>query len=104
MPAAYPPTVFVYGPRSNSSAVASLVFGIMSWFLCPLLGGGLAVILGHVAHSQIRRSGEGGGGMATAGLILGYINVAASLLVALFWIVVVGGLSAAVRALPTPTP
>lgn len=59
-----------YGPRTNTLAVVSLVFGIA--------GGSLvAVILGHIAKGQIRRTGEMGSGMATAGLILGY-----------FWLVI----------------
>lgn len=54
-----------YAGRTNTLAVVSLVFGIV--------GGSLvAVILGHIAKSQIRRTGESGSGMATAGLILGY--------------------------------
>src|SRR5258708_34365387 len=72
----YPPVVYTYGPRSNSYAVASLIFGILSWFLCPLVGGVVAVVLGHVARGQIRRSGEGGAGLAIAGLILGYAHLA----------------------------
>jgi hypothetical protein len=110
-PQAYPGSVYVYGPRTNSYAVASLVFGIISWILCPCLGGLFAVFLGHVARSQIRQTGEGGGGLATAGLVLGYIHLAAFVLIFLFWIVVAGGLTAllgaigiAIGNLPTPTP
>jgi hypothetical protein len=43
-----------------------------------LVGGSiLAIILGHVAVKQIDRSGgrEGGGGMAVAGLVLGYLEL-----------------------------
>lgn len=104
---AYPTSMYVYGPKTNSSAVASLVFGIISWFLCPLLGGILAIILGHVARGQIRRTGEGGGGLAMAGLILGYIHLAASFLFLLFWILLFGGMAAllgVIGTLPSPTP
>src|SRR5258705_9764438 len=45
----YPTSMYVYGPRTNGSAVASLVFGILSWLLCPFVGGVLAIIFGHVA-------------------------------------------------------
>ena len=34
----------------------------------------LAIIFGHVARSQIKRSGQSGAGLALAGLILGYIQ------------------------------
>jgi hypothetical protein len=33
-----------------------------------------AIILGHMARRQIRKSGEQGDGMALAGLILGYVG------------------------------
>ncbi len=84
---AYPPAPYVYGPRTNSLAIASLVTGILSWVLCPFLGAGLAVIFGHVARGQIRQSGEGGTGMALAGLILGYVNLALSALVFVGYVV-----------------
>jgi hypothetical protein len=103
----HPASVYVYGPRTNSSAVTSLVFGIISWFLCPFLGGLLAIIFGHVARSQIQRSGEGGGGIATAGLVLGYIHLVALALIFIFWVVLLGGLTALIGVighLPTPTP
>ena len=60
--------------RSNGLAVASLVLGILwlFWF-----GSVLAVVFGHVARGQIDASHgrQVGRGMATAGLVLGYIGV-----------------------------
>jgi Domain of unknown function (DUF1707)/Domain of unknown function (DUF4190) len=58
--------------RTNSTAVASLVLGLAEF---PTLGITAipAIICGHKAHREIRRTGEQGVGMATAGLILGYI-------------------------------
>ena len=99
--------VFVYGPKTNGSAVASLVFGILSWFLCPLIGGLLAIIFGHVARGQIRRSGESGGGLAIAGLILGYAHIAVSIVTVFILLVIFGSMAAAINAighLPSPTP
>ena len=62
------------GARTNSLAVASLLLGFLSLF--PVFGI-LAVILGHLARSQIRKSrGQmKGAGMALAGLILGYLGL-----------------------------
>jgi hypothetical protein len=80
----YAAQVMVYRPPTNTAAVVSLVSGIVSWFFCPLVGGIVAVITGHMAHGQIRRSGEGGAGMATAGLVLGYIHLAAAVLFGIF--------------------
>ena len=54
----------------------SLVLGIM-WF--GGLGSLLAVIFGRIAKAQIRESGEGGDGMATAGIALGVVGLVALL-------------------------
>jgi uncharacterized membrane protein len=70
-------------PGTNALAVASLICGLLQPF-----SGGLtmipAVVLGHVAHSQIRRSGERGGAMATIGLVLGWIGVSVVVLIVVF--------------------
>ncbi|MFE0461219.1 DUF1707 and DUF4190 domain-containing protein [Kitasatospora sp. NPDC058965] len=76
--AAVPPTFMPPPTRpvpNNSLAVGSMVLGL----LCvPTMGltGLPAVITGHIARTQIRRTKEGGDGMATAGLVLGYLSVA----------------------------
>lgn len=77
--------------KSNGLAIASLVLGIL-WL--GWLGSVLAVIFGHVAHKQIsdaegRQSGKG---MATAGLVLGYIGIAT--LVILFALGLMGAIIA----------
>ena len=63
-------------PKSSSLAIVSLVSGILGLCL-PLLGGIVAVITGHMAKKEIRASGGtlGGNGLATAGLVLGYLEV-----------------------------
>ena len=58
---------------TNGSAVAALVLGILGWLTVVLAP--LAIVFGHVERHQIRRSGESGRGMATAGLVLGYLAV-----------------------------
>lgn len=62
---------------TNVMAVLALVFGVVS--------GPIAIVFGHVARSQIRRTGQEGSGMATAGLVLGYLWLAAIL-----WILIAG--------------
>ncbi len=67
------------GSRTNAMAIAALACGIgqiFFWFVA----GVPAIVFGHVARRQIRASGEGGDGMALAGLILGYIGVIGPLL------------------------
>ena len=93
-PVQYPPSVFVQTAPTSGLAVASLVFGILSWLLCPLVGAVIAVICGHLAKSHIQTSGEGGSGMATAGMVLGYVHLAFWAIGILFWIFVLGGLAA----------
>lgn len=62
-----------YGPPpTNAMSVAALVAGIVGWTVLPLVASIVAVVLGHIARGQIRRTGEQGGGLALAGLILGY--------------------------------
>jgi hypothetical protein len=64
--------------ETNIWAVISLISGILSWLGVFGLGGIAAVVCGHVAKSQIAHS-QGqmtGDGLATAGLILGYLNIA----------------------------
>jgi hypothetical protein len=68
----YPPQAYPV-PGTNGMAIASLVLGIL-WIYW--IGSILALILGHVAKRQIRRTGETGGGMATAGIVLGWIGIA----------------------------
>jgi len=58
--------------RTNVAAVVSLIFGILWLFW---LGSVVAVVCGHVARAQMRRSGEAGDGAAIAGLILGYLGL-----------------------------
>lgn len=63
-------------PRTSGIAIASLVFGCLFFFLPSAV---IAVILGHISGSQIRKSAGRlkGSGMALAGLILGYVGIAA---------------------------
>jgi hypothetical protein len=62
--------------KTNSLAIASLVCGIIQIAFVGILAAIPAIILGHIARRQIRQTGERGAGMAMAGLVLGYIGVA----------------------------
>ena len=66
-------------PKTSGLAIASLVCGITAWTILPIfLTAVAAVITGHMAKKEIRAGGGTitGNGMATAGLILGYVNIA----------------------------
>jgi hypothetical protein len=71
---------------TNGLAVASLVCGLMEVFTLGITAIP-AVILGHVARGQIRRNGERGDSMATAGLVLGWLGIA-------FFVLIVVGVAA----------
>jgi len=62
-------------PPTNGKAIASLICGVFAFMLPASIA---AIILGHISLSEIRKSAGriGGAGIATAGLILGYIGVA----------------------------
>ncbi|BBC35898.1 uncharacterized protein SGFS_071920 [Streptomyces graminofaciens] len=62
-------------PVTNGKAVGAMVCGVVSTMTMGLTGIP-AVILGHMAKAEIRRTGEGGEGFALAGLILGWLSVA----------------------------
>lgn len=94
-------------PRTNGLAIASLVCGIVAWVLFPLVAAIPAVICGHVALRQTRRHAEAGGGLAIAGLVLGWINVAVfGLVLCFFGVAILGCLGAAGGIAPfiDPTP
>jgi hypothetical protein len=59
----------------NGLAIASLVVGIVSFFI-GLYGavGVVAIILGVIALRQVRERGQRGRGLAIAGIILGAVG------------------------------
>ena len=62
-------------PPTSGVAVASLICGIAEFFTLGIASVP-AVILGHMARSNIKRTGERGDGLAIAGLVLGYLGIA----------------------------
>jgi hypothetical protein len=62
-------------PGTNKKAIWSLVLGIIGLICCGFIAGIPAIILSNMAKKEIATSGEGGGGMATAGLVLGVLAV-----------------------------
>jgi hypothetical protein len=61
---------------TNSLAIVSLIAGIAAYVVAPVIGAVVAIVTGHIARGQVRQTGEAGGGMALAGLILGYVHLA----------------------------
>ncbi|HUE31797.1 MAG TPA: DUF4190 domain-containing protein [Mycobacterium sp.] len=74
-----PPGGYGYQPPpqatgTNRMAIASLVCSLFGW-LC-MIGGILGIIFGFLALGQIRQSGQGGRGMAIAGIVIGVVVTA----------------------------
>lgn len=68
-------------PRpTNVLAVLALVFAIL---FAPL-----GIVFGHIARSQIKRTGEQGDGLALAGLIVGYIFTTLGIIFSILWVVI----------------
>ncbi len=75
------------GPaKTNVLAIISLV----SAFFVSLA----AIITGHIALSQIKKTGEQGRGLAIAGLIIGYIGFVVGLIVIIFWAIALATIAA----------
>lgn len=66
VPVAYVPT-----QGTNGLAIAAFVCPLVFCVLFPL-----GIIFGHIALSQIARTGEGGKGLAIAGLVISYVTAA----------------------------
>lgn len=58
---------------TNGLAIATIITA----FIFPIA----AIILGHIARAQVRRTGQEGAGLALAGLIIAYIQVVLGLIV-----------------------
>ncbi|MGI5200562.1 DUF4190 domain-containing protein [Spirillospora sp. CA-108201] len=63
-------------PARNGMATAALVLGIFGFFTCGFTSL-FAVVLGHIADGQIRKTGQFGRGSALAGAVLGWLVILA---------------------------
>ena len=80
--------------QSSTLALVSLIAGILGWTLAPFIGSLVAVITGHMARKELRLNpAMEGGGLATAGLILGWIGLVFWILGILLFVLFFGGLA-----------
>lgn len=90
-PAGVPP----YPPQQTTSgkAIAAFVLGICGFFVCPLVCSILAIVFGKQAQAEIEagQGRVGGGGLATAAIVLGWVGVALVIAAALFFAIVAIG-------------
>lgn len=102
MPVAYQAPVSRQGGTSPL-AIASLLCGIFQfpfWFVSGIP----AIVLGHMARREIRRTGQQGAGLAMIGLVLGYIGLTVAILVAAAIVAGFSFLAGHPAPLPPPPP
>lgn len=91
-PAPYP-GAYPQPRKQNGMALASLIVSIVSFVMCMGLPGIVGALLGHSAKKQIRETGEDGEGLATAGIVVGWIGFGLSMaFILLYAILIIGGL------------
>jgi len=79
-----------YGYPKNSVGVWALVLGILSVTFCGCLSGIPAIIVGYASRRAAAAGEANNGGMGTAGVVLGWISVALTVL-SLVWLFLLGG-------------
>lgn len=80
--------------ETSGKAIASLILGIAGLVMLPVVAPILAIIFGVSAKREIAsRTGLGGEGMATAGIVLGAIGLALAALAAFALILALGTMS-----------
>jgi hypothetical protein len=85
-PAGWAPSQPVRRATTNGFAVAALVLGL-SAFCTWTIGGILAVVFGNIALSRIdaAQGAEKGRGLAIAGIVLGWIAIAFTVVAVAVW-------------------
>ena len=96
IPTVYPMPVYQPPVSTNSLARASLVLGVAEFFTMGLTAIP-AIICGHMAKREMRQTGQRGDGLATSGLVFGYMAV-------IFWgiLIVLSIVGAVISATGTP--
>ncbi|WP_350349190.1 DUF4190 domain-containing protein [Agromyces sp. G08B096] len=69
--------------KTNTLAIVSLIASIAGIVVVYFIGSVVGVICGHISLNQIKKTGEQGRGMAIAGLIVGYVGIALSIIAAI---------------------
>ena len=103
-PPAYPPPPYMTpayqpAPSTHTMAIVSLIFGLLGLAgFCPGLGSLIALVAGYSAQGAIRAEPQryGGGGLATGGIILGWIGMVLmglGLCAFVLWLLLFGGLA-----------
>jgi hypothetical protein len=93
--------------RTSTAAIISLIAGILGFIqVLPVIGPIAAVVAGHIAKSEIKKSSGmiTGNGMATTGLVLGYIMLVTSICLTCIAVLAFTGAITLPFAIPFLTP
>ena len=82
-PQAYPPNPYPYAavPPTNTLAIVALVLA----FFVSIAG----IVCGYIALGQIKRTGEGGHGLALAAVIVGWVYTGATVIFLIVYFVII---------------
>ena len=78
--------------QTSGKAIASFTCSLVGLFVCVFVGQIIGIVLGHQAKREIQFS-EGrlcGDGLATAGIVIGWIGIGLDILLILFWALIIG--------------
>jgi hypothetical protein len=76
--------------RTSGYAIASIILGIAGFFVFPIVPSILAVVFGQKAREELRQEPTlAGDGLATAGIVLGWVGIALVAIVLLFVLLLV---------------
>jgi hypothetical protein len=69
-------------PPTSGKAIAALILGITGLIVCPVICSILALVFGYQGRAEIEGSGGavGGRGLATAGIVRGWVGIALGIL------------------------
>lgn len=90
-------------PATNTPALVSLIFGILAWTFLPLIGAVVAVVAGHKGRKKAQ-DGAPRGGMALAGLILGYVALVLTVLTMVAFFIMGGAMLAVLKSAESTQP
>jgi hypothetical protein len=63
-------------PQTSTLAIISLIAGILGFTMLPLIGSIAAIVTGYAARKETRAVPPlGGDGLATAGIIMGWVQI-----------------------------
>lgn len=79
---------------TNQLALVSVISGAIGYMGVPIVASIIAIVCGHMARAEIRKTGQDGDGLAILGLVLGYSHIVLACLGVALVIAIYGGIAA----------